>query len=73
MKISPEKTVIKFGDVPVYAHSVGADFDMSELKKVMKESEVLIDIDLGEGEAEATVFSCDFSFQYIKINSDYTT
>ncbi|MBR1729275.1 MAG: bifunctional glutamate N-acetyltransferase/amino-acid acetyltransferase ArgJ [Selenomonadaceae bacterium] len=73
VKISPEKTIIKFGDVPVYAHSVGAEFDMAELKKVMEQSEILIDIDLGEGNEEATVFSCDLSFLYIKINADYTT
>ena len=73
VKISPEKTVIKFGDVPVYAHSVGATFDNAELRKVMSEHDILIDIDLGEGEAEATVFSCDLSYGYVKINGEYTT
>ncbi len=37
VKISPEKVVIKFGDVPVYAHSVGAKFDNAALRKVMAE------------------------------------
>ena len=73
VKISPEKTVIKFGDVPVYAHSVGAKFDNAALRKVMAEHDILIDIDLGEGEAEATVFSCDLSYGYVKINGEYTT
>ena len=73
VKISPEKTVIKFGDVPVYAHSVGATFDNAALRKVMAEHDILIDIDLGEGESEATVFSCDLSYGYVKINGEYTT
>ena len=73
VKISPEKVVIKFGDVPVYAHSVGAKFDNAALRKVMAEHDILIDIDLGEGEAEATVFSCDLSYGYVKINGEYTT
>ena len=73
VKISPEKTVIKFGDVPVYAHSVGATFDNTALRKVMAEHDILIDIDLGEGESEATVFSCDLSYGYVKINGEYTT
>ncbi len=73
VKISPEKTVIKFGDVTVYAHSVGASFDNSALRKVMSEHDILIDIDLGEGESEATIYSCDLSYGYVKINGEYTT
>ena len=73
VKISPEKTVIKFGDVPVYAHSVGAKFDNAALRKVMAEHDIVIDIDLGEGDSEATVFSCDLSYGYVKINGEYTT
>ena len=73
VKISPEKTIIKFGDVPVYKHSVGAKYDEAELKKVMAEHDIIIDIDLGEGNAEATVWSCDFSYEYVKINGEYHT
>ena len=73
VKISPEKTIIKFGDVPVYAHSVGAKFDNAALRKVMAEHDIIIDIDLGEGNSEATVFSCDLSYGYVKINGEYTT
>ena len=73
VKISPEKTVIKFGDVPVYAHSVGANPEPAALKKVMAEHDILIDIDLGEGNSEATIFSCDLSYGYVKINGEYTT
>ena len=73
VKISPEKTVIKFGDVPVYAHSVAADFDMAELKKVMQEHDIVIDIDINEGNSEATTYSCDLSYRYVAINSEYTS
>ena len=73
MKITPEKTVIKFGDVPVYSHGVGAKFDNAALRKVMSEHDILIDVDISEGSAEATVFSCDLSYGYVKINGEYTT
>ena len=73
VKISPEKTVIKFGDVPVYAHSVGANPDLIALKKVMAEHDIVIDIDLGEGNSEATIWSMDLSYGYVKINGEYTT
>lgn len=73
VKISPEKTVIKFGDIPVYSHSVGAKYDEDKLRKVMAEKNILIDIELGLGNAEATVWSCDFSYEYVKINGEYHT
>ena len=73
VKIAPEKTVIKFGGVPVYAHSVGVKFDEDALKKIMAERDIVIDIELGLGEVDATVWTCDLSFQYVKINADYTT
>ena len=73
VKISPEKTIIKFGDIPVYAHSVGAKYDADALKKVMAAKDILIDIELGQGNAEATVWSCDFSYEYVKINGEYHT
>ena len=73
VKISPEKTVVKFGGVPVYAHSVGAKFDDAGLKKVMAEHDIVIDIELGIGDVDATVWTCDLSYGYVKINGEYTT
>ena len=71
--MDPEKTVVKFGDIPVYAHGVGAKYDEEALRKVMAEHDILIDIDMGDGDAEATVWSCDFSYEYVKINGEYHT
>ncbi len=71
--MEPEKTVVKFGGVPVYANGVGASFDEKALRKVMEEHDILIDVELGLGDAEATVWSCDFSYEYVKINGEYHT
>lgn len=40
-------------------------------QEVMKRPEITITIDLGRGEAEDTVYTCDFSYDYVKINADY--
>ena len=69
----PEKTVIKFGDIPVYANGLGADFDAEKLAKVMAEHDIVIDVEMGMGDASATVWSCDFSYEYVKINGEYHT
>ena len=71
--MDPEKTVVSFGGIPVYAHGVGANADKNALAKAMAEHDIVIDIDLADGPEEATVFSCDFSYEYVKINGEYHT
>jgi len=38
---------------------------------VMKESDILVRVVLNRGKADATVWTCDFSYDYVKINADY--
>lgn len=71
--MEPEKTVVKFGGLPVYAYGVGADCDEEALREVMSRHDIVIDVEMGLGEAEATVWSCDFSYEYVKINGEYHT
>ena len=71
--MDPNKTVVKFGDIPVYANGVGADYDEAELRKVMEAHDIVISIDMGEGDAKADIWSCDFSYEYVKINGEYHT
>ena len=71
--MEPEKTVVKFGGIPVYANGLGVDFDEEKLRGIMAEHDIVIDIDMGLGDAEATVWTCDFSYEYVKINGEYHT
>lgn len=40
-------------------------------QRVMKQSEILVRVLLGRGKAVDTVWTCDFSYDYVKINADY--
>ena len=71
--MEPEKTVVKFGGIPVYANGLGVDFDEEKLRGIMAKHDIVIDIDMGLGDAEATVWTCDFSYEYVKINGEYHT
>lgn len=71
--MAPEKTVISFGGIPVYANGLGADFDEEAVRRVMAEHDIVIDVEMGMGDAGATVWSCDFSYEYVKINGEYHT
>jgi len=39
--------------------------------RVMKQQEITVRVDLARGSAAATVWTCDFSYDYVKINADY--
>ena len=39
--------------------------------RVMKQAEITVRVDLGRGTAAAKVYTCDFSYDYVKINADY--
>ncbi|MGE5470296.1 MAG: bifunctional glutamate N-acetyltransferase/amino-acid acetyltransferase ArgJ [Bacteroidota bacterium] len=39
--------------------------------RVMAQAEITVRVDLGRGAAAATVYTCDFSYDYVKINADY--
>lgn len=63
----------KKGTVPVCANGRGLDFSEEKAKEVLLEEEVVIDITLREGEAAATCWGCDLTYDYVKINGDYRT
>lgn len=50
---------------------VAADYQEADGARVMQEKEIHIRIDLGRGEAKDTVYTCDLSYDYVKINADY--
>ncbi len=45
----------------------------AEATRVLKQDELTVTIDLNLGPEAETVFTCDFSIDYVKINADYRT
>ena len=43
------------------------------LRKKMQKKNILLNIHLGEGEEWAELYTCDFSYDYVRINAEYTT
>ena len=48
-----------------------ADYTEEAGARVMAQAEMTIRVDLGRGEAKDTVYTCDLSYDYVKINADY--
>jgi glutamate N-acetyltransferase/amino-acid N-acetyltransferase len=72
--LAPEKVALYLDDVcvarggmiaPEYTEQAGAG--------VMSQSEFTVRIDLGRGGATDTIWTCDFSYEYVRINAEYRT
>lgn len=61
------------GEVAVCEKGAGIDFSEETAKEVLSEKEIEILVSLGEGEASATAWGCDLTYEYVKINGDYRT
>ena len=59
------------GEIKVCENGGGINFSEEKAKQVLSCDEIIIDISLGEGEACATAFGCDLTYDYVKINGDY--
>lgn len=47
------------------------DYREEDGQRVMQQAEITVRIALGRGQAQATVWTCDFSHEYVSINADY--
>jgi glutamate N-acetyltransferase / amino-acid N-acetyltransferase len=70
--IEEDRVVIRFGGQEVYPRSVD-EAGLARLSAYMCGTDVLIHVSLGTGDASATVWGCDLSDGYVRINADYTT
>jgi glutamate N-acetyltransferase / amino-acid N-acetyltransferase len=71
--LDPERVVLHFGGMKVLEHGLPLPFDEKTAHDLLDVPEVLIEADLGLGAGEATVWTCDFSYDYVKINAEYRT
>ena len=71
-EVDQSKVVIRFGAQEVYPSSVDAA-GLDALADYMRGDEVHITADLAVGDASATVWGCDLTDGYVRINADYTT
>lgn len=70
--IDQDEVVIRFGDQEVYPNQIDAA-GLASLSRYMAGDEVLVHVSLGTGDASATVWGCDLTDGYVRINADYTT
>lgn len=58
--------LVEFGEI-------SESSDLALLKKIMANDEIVITLDLNMGEEHATAWGCDLTYDYVRINAEYTT
>jgi len=74
-QFDPEKVDITFesaaGILKIVENGVALDYSEEEATKILSEEEVIVTADVKMGDASATAWGCDLTFDYVKINADY--
>ena len=70
----PAAASASIAGIEVYRAGVPTDFNAAEVSDAMKMPDVLIEVNLGDPAGGAfTFYTCDFSYDYVRINAEYTT
>ncbi len=59
------------GRITVCENGAGIEVDEDKAKQILTEDEIAIIVTLGDGQAKATAWGCDLTYDYVKINGDY--
>jgi N-acetylglutamate synthase (N-acetylornithine aminotransferase) len=57
--------------LPVYEKGVALPFDEDVAKEKLSEHDILIRVELNDGEYNDRMWTCDFTYDYVKINASY--
>lgn len=71
----PERIELYFqsrsGQILIYRDGVAVDYSEEEASRILADPEVTVLVDMKCGEASATAWGCDLTYDYVKINADY--
>jgi glutamate N-acetyltransferase/amino-acid N-acetyltransferase len=73
IKLVPENITVTINDLPILERNFNIVFNKREAKNALKNDTVVINIDLGVGTHSTTFWTSDLSYEYVKINAEYTT
>jgi glutamate N-acetyltransferase / amino-acid N-acetyltransferase len=72
-EIDEKKLSIYFDDLPLYLTGKPVDFENNDINKVMKQNRFTVTVDFGLGSSHAHMLTSDLTYEYVKINAEYTT
>ncbi len=61
------------GEIAVCKMGAGIDFSEEVAKEILLQNEIVISVNLNQGNAQSVAWGCDLTYDYVKINGDYRT
>lgn len=71
--VDPDKIDIFFGDIQAVKQGAPSGVSDEECASRLKEREIVLTIGLNQGDCECSFWTCDFSYDYVRINAEYHT
>jgi glutamate N-acetyltransferase/amino-acid N-acetyltransferase len=68
---NPDVVSISFNDLPILKPNYQIVIDEVKAKEVLQQENIIVQIDLAQGNAEAKFWTCDLSKEYVHINASY--
>ena len=71
--VKEESLSIYIEDIPLLQKGIPMEFDKKIIDKILSQREFSVLIDVGLGDGKAQFLTSDISYDYVKINAEYTT
>lgn len=71
--VEESSLTVRYDDIDLLKNGVPIPFDTDKIKSIMARGAFTITVDIGLGKGEATMLTTDLSYDYVKINADYST
>ena len=68
-----DEITLAINGLEIFAQGSPTDTDLALVSSAMKTGEVVIDLTMSLGEGQATIWTCDLTQEYVRLNADYTT
>ncbi|MBI2982870.1 MAG: bifunctional glutamate N-acetyltransferase/amino-acid acetyltransferase ArgJ [Chloroflexi bacterium] len=72
-KVDQRRASVRIGDVDVLSRGRPCSPDAAAVRAILERPQVVIEVDLGVGDAASRAWGCDLSKDYVRINAEYTT
>ncbi len=72
-RVDQRRASVRIGDVDVFSRGKPCTWDDAAVRRIFERPSIVLEIDLGVGDARSTAWGCDLSKDYVRINAEYTT
>jgi len=73
VNFNPDKIIVDINNITVFINGMPAEYDEKRLKKSLATKEISVTVNLNHGKEKCRVWTCDLTYDYVKINASYRT